>query len=570
MQDKECWVLCGGTDPPIKLSETTKSIRLDSRKGKSQNVVIKIVDIAKTLITNIPDTWADLLEIAAYVHCADQVISRGTDKIKTIDEEWYRELHFVLPVRQPDFWNRPELLESLSNTLYFLADGIFTFHFVKHPKPPPLQDYFDFGKVAEAEEVLLFSGGLDSLAGAIEEITNHDRHVALVSHRSVAPVFTRQNILVEALRERFPGKKIEHVPIWAHKKGVKSKEKTQRTRSFLFASLAVTTAKLLGLSGIRFYENGVTSINLPIARHLISARASRTTHPQTIHHFRELFSIITEEDFKVENPFKLATKAEVVSVIGEKGCGDLIEKTMSCSGTLQSIVTGKHCCGCTQCVDRRFAILANGYEKFDPDSLYAFDLLTGARQKGEQRAIAFSFAEKAMRIGKMGDPEFFDEFGEASRAIEYLGESVDKNAENIFDLYKRHSARVMKVIEENIRRYDKELANRELPDSCLLVMHISGKILEEESKKEAFYYSPDFRSVSLNAIEYKLSPMQAQVIEILYKQYSENNHLPVSQAYILEEIGSNSKKLKDIFKTNLKAWKDLIRSEKNGFYKLNI
>ena len=55
-------------------------IALDVR-GKDRNVNLRIADISRSMVSNIPDLLLDLLEIAAYVYCADQHASRGSAKL---------------------------------------------------------------------------------------------------------------------------------------------------------------------------------------------------------------------------------------------------------------------------------------------------------------------------------------------------------------------------------------------------------------------------------------------------------------------------------------------------------
>ncbi|MCK6619733.1 MAG: 7-cyano-7-deazaguanine synthase [Calditrichaceae bacterium] len=574
MEKIEYWVLCGGVDPPYPISEEY-IVRLDTTKVDQQTVKLRVEDISRALIKDVPDTLVDLLEIAAYVYCGDQAVSRGSDIIRAVDTKWYPTLHFVIPVRQADFWSNRELVDLLSRTLNFLYGGTLTFRFIKHPKPPPLESYLDFGQVVEAEEVVLFSGGLDSLSGTIQEIAVHKRHVALVSHRSVSGMYKRQDDLFQAIKERFPDKKVDHVPIWVHKRRFREKADTQRTRSFLFASLAVTVAKLLKLSRIRFYENGVTSINLPIATELLGTRASRTTHPQVLHYFNELFSLITEDEFKVENPFALKTKTEVVSLLGKENCEELIKETVSCSGTRHSIKTKRHCCSCTQCIDRRFATLANGYERFDPESLYSLDLLTGPREPGEQRALALSFVKKALEIEDMTEHGFFREFGEASRAVDYLDGRTGENAEKIFNLYNRHAEVVSRVMEEGIQRHTKALLRHELPAYCLLVMAVDYDSLPKEAEAEgAFSHSDDFRSINYNGFAYTLTSKQAEVVKLLYNAWEQGTP-DIGQGFILTKLDPDDKRsnrrLRDVFKSTPEVWGTLIiPGSKKGTYRLNI
>ena len=71
-----------------------------------------------------------------------------------------------------------------------------------------------------------------------------------------------------------------HVPVLVtRRESLRVQEYTQRSRSFLYAALACTVARLFANSKVRFFENGVVSINLPISEQVVGARATRTTHP---------------------------------------------------------------------------------------------------------------------------------------------------------------------------------------------------------------------------------------------------------------------------------------------------
>ena len=83
--------------------------------------------------------------------------------------------------------------------------------------------------------------------------------------------------------------------------------------------LGAIVARIFDLWRIRFYENGVVSINLPISPQVVGGRATRTTHPQVLNGFAEIFSTICQKPFAVENPFRWLTKAEVVKTIRDRG-----------------------------------------------------------------------------------------------------------------------------------------------------------------------------------------------------------------------------------------------------------
>ena len=62
-----------------------------------------------------------------------------------------------------------------------------------------------------------------------------------------------------------------------HKKKWMNLESTQRSRSFLYIAIGAAIAEMLGKSCVRFYENGVISLNLPICAQVVGAKATRTT-----------------------------------------------------------------------------------------------------------------------------------------------------------------------------------------------------------------------------------------------------------------------------------------------------
>ncbi len=237
-----------------------------------------------------------------------------------------------------------------------------------------MQSYLKFGEGEPVnsgiDEVLLFSGGVDSLGGAVQAAILQNRHVALVSHRSNSKIFSRQEKLVRELRARCRGNPPIHVPVWVHQRGSSGREHTQRSRTFLYAALAATVARVFGLSRIRFYENGVVGLNLPISEQAVGARATRTTHPQVLQGFSGLFSLLADTRFEVENPFLWMTKTEVIDLTGDAGFADLIQHSVSCMHTREQTHDQPHCGCCSQCVSRRFAALASRYASSDPEQLY--------------------------------------------------------------------------------------------------------------------------------------------------------------------------------------------------------
>ena len=111
--------------------------------GEHQNIILKIEDIRARFIANIEDVFVDLLEIASYVYCADQVVPRGGRTDPNMGANWRRHLRFHIPVRRPDVWASPEISQSLVSTLDFLSDDNYSFSFKKLENPPPFEQYLE-------------------------------------------------------------------------------------------------------------------------------------------------------------------------------------------------------------------------------------------------------------------------------------------------------------------------------------------------------------------------------------------------------------------------------------------
>ena len=324
-------VLCGGA----KRTEDDSTLRL-ALDGRSQNIKLKLEDIGKRLVKNVPDLLVDLVEIAAYVYCADQATSRGGGAQAGMGSDWRRSFRFVIPVREPDHWTNPKVLQPLGDALSFLSEDDYTFEFEKATSPVRADNYLELSDESgafKADEVVLFSGGLDSLSGAIEELSAGAKNVALVSHRSSPKIFERQKRLVAELKRLFK-KRLIHIPVVVTRQEPRqAQEHTQRSRSFLYAALACVIARLFGKTRIRFFENGVVSINLPISEQVVGARATRTTHPLVLELFRKFFSSAVAKSIEIENPFIWKTKADVLRSIVDHRCGPLIKDTVSCTRT---------------------------------------------------------------------------------------------------------------------------------------------------------------------------------------------------------------------------------------------
>jgi hypothetical protein len=454
--------------------------------GTNPNVHLTISDLSRAMVTDVDDRLVDLLEIATYVFAADQAVNRGSN-VDT-GAKWRRNFDLHIAVRDRTFWAAPELRAALIDLLSFLSDDDYSLTFTELGDPPGVQQYLELGDEwrAKIERVQLFSGGADSFAGAVRTAIQEKKNVALVCHRSAPKRAAKTKALLDEIAARATPVQVQPVGIWATKTESVGHEYTQRTRSFLYAAMAATVASLAGLDRFFFFENGITSLNLPISGQVVGARSTRTTHPQVIRGFARVFSLVLARSFEVETPFLWSTKGEIMKIARDGGCGDLLAHTVSCSRTVEATALHPHCGRCSQCIDRRFAAMAVGLTADeDPPEMYAVDLLKGERRPGEDRAMIEGFVERARFAEASSDVEFLARFPEATRVLRHTGLSADEAARRVLDLHRRHSQEVGDVLERGFKENARALQVGEVPDSCLLVLSLPKRYREGAGQQDA-------------------------------------------------------------------------------------
>ncbi|BCH23558.1 hypothetical protein MesoLjLb_33430 [Mesorhizobium sp. L-8-3] len=424
------------------------------------------------MVSNIADLLLDLLEVAAYVYCADQQASRGSEKLTDVGSGWRRLMRFTIPVRDPDLWSSHPVADALQETLGFLSDDTYEFDFVKASRPlAEKHTYFPnlFDDSHSSDEVALFSGGLDSFAGAVEDLAVLGKRMVLVGHHSASKVFANQKELISGLRALGLTSQIVYVPVNVTNAGVKAIENTQRTRSFLFACLGFVLARMFEKDEFTFYENGVVSLNLPIAGDVLGARATRTTHPKVIRGFEAIFSSLTDRQIEIRTPLQWLTKTEVVQKIVSCGFGPLIAGTNSCTRPRTWTTAKRHCGVCSQCIDRRFAILAADAGHLDPADQYAVDLLTGDRSLDADVRMAVAYVKFFQVFASSTKSSFISDNPEITSALRFFPDLSPEQASNrIHDLYRRHADDVVRVIRDGLASNAERLARNELPAGSLL------------------------------------------------------------------------------------------------------
>jgi hypothetical protein len=463
-----------------------RRVNLDSI-GTKANVNILFENVAKVFNQHLSPRLVDLLEIASYVFSADCATSRGTEwSDDESTEPWGRDFAFVIPVRDVGFWNSPGVGSLVTEVLSFLSNDKYSFIFVPldHDRSGQ-QQYLEFGELEDwpfhhPDRVLMFSGGLDSLAGAVETARGGGKLV-LVSHRPVSTMSSRQQRLFSELRKEFPEQLI-HVPVWINKDETLGRESTQRTRSFLYSALGTVVAQSVGAGGVRFFENGIVSLNLPVADEVVRARASRTTHPVVLQLFTSLYSAVTERDFAVDNPYLFQTKTDVVTTLSANRAAHLIAQTCSCAHTMFKSKAQGHCGSCSQCIDRRFAITAAGLLAYDSEADYVSDVFVGPRKEGPEKKMAVDYARHGIELSRRSESELAALFNaELARAVRYDPKRSEA-AERIISMHKRHGEVVARVLQKKVVEQAAKLVDGTIDRSSLVALVVGKRHLEKQDK----------------------------------------------------------------------------------------
>ena len=446
--DTPLLVLCNGASPPAERVADDNVISLDylQRESTQTNVRIGLPSFVRD-VYHLPDRVLDVLELAAFVYCADRMNSRGP-KNAVEYHAWARSFHFVVKVREYAFWRRSEVADRLSQALEFMTgDREYRFSFEPGHSTTKTSLFDDEKFLVDNSSdatVALFSGGLDSLAGVLNHLESTKDQICLVSHQSQAGTVRTQRQLATALGHHYP-ERVFHYKFKCNLKGMRAVEETQRSRAFLYTTIAFAIAQAFGQSSFTIYENGITGLNFPRRADLTGARASRTTHPKAIHLLNEFFSLLFGGATQIYLPFLWKTKTDIMAFLKEGPHTELIPSSVSCSKTFQNLGTATHCGGCSQCVDRRFAAYGSKTDDIDHAGVYANDIITEPIREREVRTTVVDYVRQAKDFSTWSEDHFFQEMAtELSEIVDYLPDSRSEfeRLELIRDLCRRHGEQV--------------------------------------------------------------------------------------------------------------------------------
>ena len=318
----------------------------------------------------------DFLFLASVVYGVDKLVSR-----EKTEDRWTRTLELSVPVSDSVKWST--IKEDLETCLGFLTGDIWIVCFTDlqcnlHRPKQRKRRRRNIPPLADANTVCLFSGGLDSLVGAIDYLeSNPSNKLFLVGHRDVRGPKADQCRLYEILKAHYQSQ-LDLLQVRVGQKG-QSQDTTFRSRSFLFIALGIYAACAIGERiPLLMPENGAIALNVPLTPSRRGSCSTRTAHPFFLDMLRQIFDKLGIKNVLC-NPLQFKTKGECVE---ECRNGDLLHaaapKSVSCAkrGHKRTWLnkTARGCGRCLPCIYRRASLYKVG---LDAGSSYGCDICEG-------------------------------------------------------------------------------------------------------------------------------------------------------------------------------------------------
>ena len=337
----------------------TIGIAIDTIKHGKPNVintsaVIQLYPIAYFHRKIVEEAFG-LLFLSAIIYAIDRSVNRH---IYSIDG-WSRE--FEVECMIPAYEKFQSARFEINKMLSFLTGDYWDCNFIgeatiNYPRFKTTT-YFD-----DITQVNLFSGGMDSLIGAINYLAENPKcQLFLASHYDpfMKGPRTDQRSVRNALIRKYPNK-IKSLEAIMISPGI-SEENSCRSRSLMFLSIATIVATYAHCDLI-VPENGPVSLNFPLSPSRRASCSTRTTHPLFLSRFQKLLSDLGIE-IKVSNPYEFHTKGEMVQQCIDKSyLLNIIPLSNSCGKRnmhqlMYDNSKATHCSHCMPCMYRKAALV---------------------------------------------------------------------------------------------------------------------------------------------------------------------------------------------------------------------
>lgn len=356
-----------------ELYEIDEDGRIHRQADQGQpDIIGKIVTergLARSQFAPFDTLERDLVRVAVAVLNVDRRSLRQPPGVRDEEREAIRQRSLALriPVENPERWSRAAPI--LADVLRFMTDDHWSFEFARSNYTPQQQLPLFSEPIEDGAELLLFSGGLDSVAGLWARhrmsprqfiaLTVYGDHVKLASRTAAIETLRQLGAMVDLvrfvhhLRKQTRPESNNQEP--AHQRRPKE-EYSQRTRGFTFFSIGAAMASNLRLESVHTYEAGIGALNVPANDAQIGAQNTRAMHPWTLHLLEQLLQEVLDRPPRLDGPFLFHTKGEVCRLAAPE-LSHLAGIAMSCDeGEGHKRNRMDHCGVCTSCLLRRAAL----------------------------------------------------------------------------------------------------------------------------------------------------------------------------------------------------------------------
>jgi 7-cyano-7-deazaguanine synthase in queuosine biosynthesis len=301
-----------------------------------------------------PGAWArDLLMLVNAAYVSDRLASYPDAA------HWHREIHIDVPLTTPGIW-RGRPLKLLETILGYLSGDLWRIDVREGTVFHPITQQ-QFGERWRATELTLFSGGLDSTAGAAQIAARPGDPALLVSYHHQATDNQQAGLLAQ-LKKQVAKRDLHRVSVESglERDTGHSEHSQHRTRGLRFIGTGVYLAAAHGVRELAVPENGQLAVNPPLTAARAGAWSTRSVHPTVLRLINELIDAVGGT-VRATNPLMDLTKGEVCSLALQCGLTETdLMLTNSCSKPASNLDGATHCGACFACLVRRSGLLAAG------------------------------------------------------------------------------------------------------------------------------------------------------------------------------------------------------------------
>jgi hypothetical protein len=319
----------------------------------------------------------DFATFAISVVAADKSVPRSSSS-----DGWTRMIELSIPMCDSETWSAKS--DRIEKILRYLTGDFWKLNFfsIESPlstsKKPPT--------VRNNDCVCLLSGGVDSLVGAIDLVSD-----------GFSPLFVSQIVRGDAAHQREFAETLNmsNQFQWSIGKLPRSEGST-RARSLAFFTFAVlsTCSLHIGKEKVKIIvpENGFISLNIPLNANRIGSLSTKTTHPIFISMLQELWDAIGLEA-ELVLPYKYKTKGEILKECKDK---DILSKLVFVSNSCGKYQRHnlQQCGVCVPCLVRRAAFLEAGMQD-KTEKGYVYENL---RISDSQDLVAVALSVKQLEL----------------------------------------------------------------------------------------------------------------------------------------------------------------------------